>query len=443
MRQKNLFLIVSALFVLVWVLLLLVVYKAGSTKLFYLTEGVLLFSLFFLIYFYRKIIKPLDTIATGLNLLREQDFSSRLSPVGQREVDKIVNIFNRMMVQLKDERLRLREQNHFLDLLIQASPMGVIILDFDNRVTMINPSARAILGCGDDCLNKNITEIDIPLMREIASTEQGQTRTLKISGIEVYSLSRLSFQDRGFAHPFVLIEPLTEQLHKAERNAYEKVIRMIAHEVNNTMGGITSILETAKDMLHYSTNETFKNDAVEISEAMLVCEERGRRLSSFITRFAEVVKIPVPQLQQCDLNESARYCARFVENGCRERNIVLSMQLHNDVIPVCIDVALFEQVLVNILKNSIESIGGNGGHITISTAVHPVSIVICDDGHGIDAEVAQQLFTPFFTTKSNGQGIGLMFTREVLTAHGCKFSLETAADGYTRFTIEFVESSFR
>lgn len=437
MRQKNIFLVVSALLVLAWVALLVVVYRGCSSRLFYAVEAVALFSMFFLVYFYRKIIKPLDTIATGLNLLREQDFSSRLSPVGQREADKIVDIFNRMMAQLKDERLRLREQNHFLDLLIKASPMGVIILDFDNRITMINPSAKGMLGCGDDCLGRNIADIDIPLMRHIALIPQGETLTVKISGIEVYSLSRLSFQDRGFAHPFVLIEPLTEQLHKAERNAYEKVIRMIAHEVNNTMGGITSILETAKDMLHTATSETFVDDAAEIGEAMLVCEERGRRLSSFITRFAEVVKIPAPQLQPCDLNDSARYCARFVEGLCRAKGIELSMQLHTGGVPVSIDVALFEQVLVNILKNSVESIGGKGGRIIISTTAQPASIVICDNGRGISAEVSQLLFTPFFTTKSDGQGIGLMFTREVLTAHGCKFSLETASDGLTRFTIEF------
>lgn len=436
MRQKNIFVAISALLVLAWVVLLVIVYDRCSIKLFYATEGVALFSMFFLVYFYRKIIKPLDTIATGLNLLREQDFSSRLSPVGQREADKIVDIFNRMMTQLKDERLRLREQNHFLDLLIQASPMGVIILDFDNRITMINPSAKSMLNCDDDCLNKKIDDIDIPLCSEIASTTQGEIRTVKISGIEIYSISRLSFQDRGFAHPFVLIERLTEQLHKAERNAYEKVIRMIAHEVNNTMGGITSILETAKDMLQSSTNETFANDTVEIGEAMQVCEERGLMLSKFITRFADVVKIPSPQLQQCDLNDSARYCVRFMEGICREKGISLSMNLYNGSVPVNIDVTLFEQVLVNIVKNSVESLE-RGGEIIISTTAQPSTIVISDNGRGIGSDAAQQIFTPFFTTKSNGQGIGLMFTREVLAAHGCKFSLKTDEDGYTRFTIEF------
>ena len=93
----------------------------------YIVEGIIAFILVFLFIFYRKIVKPMNIIGSGMELLREQDFSSRLSKVGQYEADRIVNVFNRMMEQLKNERLRLREQNHFLDLLIQASPMGVVI----------------------------------------------------------------------------------------------------------------------------------------------------------------------------------------------------------------------------------------------------------------------------------------------------------------------------
>lgn len=99
------------------------------------------FSLIVLFYFYRKVVKPLNSIASGMDLLREQDFSSRLASVGQAEADRIVEMFNRMMDQLKNERLRLREQNHFLDLLINVSPMGVIILTFDEQISMLNAAA--------------------------------------------------------------------------------------------------------------------------------------------------------------------------------------------------------------------------------------------------------------------------------------------------------------
>ena len=119
------------------------IYLAGKmqTTHLYVVEGIIVFILLYLAVFYRKIVKPMSTIGSGMELLREQDFSSRLSRVGQYEADRIVNVFNRMMEQLKNERLRMREQNHFLDLLIQASPMGVVIMTLDGEVSQLNPMA--------------------------------------------------------------------------------------------------------------------------------------------------------------------------------------------------------------------------------------------------------------------------------------------------------------
>ena len=436
MRQKNKFILVTALLITVWAVLLLLVYKYADSKLFYAAEGVCLLTLLFIVYFYRKIIKPLDTIAIGMNLLQEQDFSSRLAPVGQREVDRIVTLFNRMMSQLKDERLRVREQNYFLDLLINASPAAVIILDFEDRISMLNPAAKIMTGCDDMCIGKKLNDINSALIQEVLTVEQGTTRTIKLNGIHIYSVARLSFQDRGFAHPFILIERLTEEFHKAERNAYEKVIRMIAHEVNNTMGGITSILGTTKEMMLCTVPGTLQDEKNDIVDAIQVCEERGLMLGKFISRFSDVVKIPSPQLQQYNINDCVRYCVRFMEKICTERNIRLCLNIEVEPLYLNIDAVLIEQVLVNIVKNSVESIG-EGGEIIITSKSHPATLIVCDNGAGIPASVAQQLFTPFFTTKKCGQGIGLMFIREVLVAHNSTFSLRTDKDGLTRFTIEF------
>ena len=144
MKLKFLFFFLALLLTAVWTILLVLTLKERGA-LFYIGEGVITFSLVFLVYFYRKVVKPLDIIGNGMELLREQDFSSRLTPVGQKEADRIVLVFNRMMEQLKDERLRLREQNHFLDLLVSASPMGVVILTLDGHISMLNAAALRFL----------------------------------------------------------------------------------------------------------------------------------------------------------------------------------------------------------------------------------------------------------------------------------------------------------
>ena len=374
--------------------------------------------------------KPLNSIGSGMELLREQDFSSRLSPVGQYEADRIVNVFNRMMEQLKNERLRLREQNNFLDLLIKASPMGVILTTLDEDLSELNPMAQKMLGVRqEDVLGKKMNEIDSLLAAELANVPKGETATVRLNDSNIYRCTHSSFIDRGFQHPFFLIESLTDEVMKAEKKAYEKVIRMIAHEVNNTTAGITSTLDTVEQAL--SAEEGMDD----ICDVMRVCIERCFSMSRFITRFADVVKIPEPTLTPVDLNDLAFTCKRFMEGMCADRNIKLRLEIDETLKEVKMDASLFEQVLVNIIKNAAESIEKDG-EIIVRT-LSPATIEVVDNGKGISKEVEAKLFSPFFSTKPNGQGIGLIFIREVLMRHGCTFSLRTYADGLTRFRILF------
>lgn len=397
---------------------------------FYIGEGLVLFILCYLPFFYRKIVKPLNSIGSGMELLREQDFSSRLSPVGQYEADRIVNVFNRMMEQLKNERLRLREQNNFLDLLIKASPMGVILTTLDEDLSELNPMAQKMLGVRqEDVLGRKMNEIDSPLAAELANVPKGETVTVRLNDSNIYRCTHSSFIDRGFQHPFFLIESLTDEVMKAEKKAYEKVIRMIAHEVNNTTAGITSTLDTVEQAL---STEGGMDD---ICDVMRVCTERCFSMSRFITRFADVVKIPEPTLTPVDLNDLAFTCKRFMEGMCADRNIKLRLEIDETLKEVKMDASLFEQVLVNIIKNAAESIEKDG-EIIVRT-LSPATIEVVDNGKGISKETEAKLFSPFFSTKPNGQGIGLIFIREVLMRHGCTFSLRTYADGLTRFRILF------
>ena len=431
MKLKSLFFILAFLLAVVWAVLLFIATKENGWR-FYLIEGLITLSLIYLVYFYRKVIKPLNSIAGGMDLLRAQDFSSRLAPVGQREADRIVQVFNRMMDQLKEERLRLREQNHFLDLLISASPMGVIILTLDEKISMTNKAALEFMDEGpeENLIGKGMDELNGTLAEELKRLPKGATETIRLSNSRIYRCSRLSFIDRGFAHPFYLIESLTSDVMKAEKKAYEKVIRMIAHEVNNSVAGIASTLDTVNDAL-----QTI-DDTEDLQEVMKVCIERSFSMSRFITNFADVVKIPEPQLEEVSLNDRVFACKRFMENVCQSRDIDLQMNLCEENPTVSIDTSLFEQVLINIIKNAAESIGEKGC-ITIRTSASPLMLEIGDTGQGISKETETMLFTPFFSTKPNGQGIGLIFIREVLMKHNCNFSLRTYPDGITRFRICF------
>ena len=192
MKLKNLFFLLALLLLGAWGILFFFVLKEKGT-LVYVGEAVVTVSLIVLVYFYRKVVQPLNSIANGMDLLREQDFSSRLAPVRQAEADRIVDMFNRMMDQLKNERLRLREQNHFLDLLINVSPMGVVILDFDGKISMLNAAALRFLGytAADELVGKRFQDLDAPLAGEIARLPKDTVDTIRLSDAMIYRCSRV------------------------------------------------------------------------------------------------------------------------------------------------------------------------------------------------------------------------------------------------------------
>ena len=430
MRVRT-FLIVFTLLVVVGVALLVCRMWLGVAVSDYvlLADGVLLLGV--LLLFRWQIVEPLHLMETGMLLLREQDFSSRLRRVGQTDADNIVDVFNRMMDALKAERLHVREQNQLFDLIFRSSPMGILILDLDRRVDSVNPSGERLLGVSLEAVRgKRLDECSFDLCEDLCSLAMDEVRTVRLTDSNIYRCSRQSFLNGGFRHTFYLVEMLTEEVSQAERKAYEKVIRMIAHEVNNTVAGVTSTLDTLETAMEDMP------DSAELCELMRVCIERCYNMGRFITNFADVVKIPDPILVHSDLNEVVRVNMQFLETMCGERRIALVMHLSPEPVWVDLDVVLFQQVLVNIFKNAVESIGQEGTVYIRTSAGSPV-LEVADTGRGIDKETASKLFSPFFSTKPNGQGIGLMLVREVLMKHHCTFSLRTGDDGLTRFTIHF------
>lgn len=430
MRVRT-FLIVFTLLVVVGVALLVCRMWLGVAVSDYvlLADGVLLLGV--LLLFRWQIVEPLHLMETGMLLLREQDFSSRLRRVGQTDADNIVDVFNRMMDALKAERLHVREQNQLFDLIFRSSPMGILILDLDRRVDSVNPSGERLLGVSLEAVRgKRLDECSFDLCEDLCSLAMDEVRTVRLTDSNIYRCSRQSFLNGGFRHTFYLVELLTEEVSQAERKAYEKVIRMIAHEVNNTVAGVTSTLDTLETAMEDMP------DSAELCELMRVCIERCYNMGRFITNFADVVKIPDPILVHSDLNEVVRVNMQFLETMCGERRIALVMHLSPEPVWVDLDVVLFQQVLVNIFKNAVESIGQEGTVYIRTSAGSPV-LEVADTGRGIDKETASKLFSPFFSTKPNGLGIGLMLVREVLMKHHCTFSLRTGDDGLTRFTIHF------
>jgi nitrogen fixation/metabolism regulation signal transduction histidine kinase len=258
-------------------------------------------------------------------------------------------------------------------------------------------------------------------------------RRLKVSRAELF--------DRGFPRHFLSIEELTEELRASDKAAYGKLIRMMSHEVNNTTGAVNSLLASCR---RYA-EQLSPTDRNEFETALDVAVRRTSHMNQFMRGFADVVRIPPPARTPQNLYRVLDDIVRLVEPEATSRQIRIDLVRAESFPDVICDASQMEQALVNVIRNAMEAIGSNG---TISLRTDDLApshgvpaLIIEDSGPGFSADTARQLFTPFFTTKENGQGIGLTVVREILEAHGFDYSFESTAGEPTRFSIFFAAGS--
>jgi two-component system, NtrC family, nitrogen regulation sensor histidine kinase NtrY len=411
------------------VTLVLTFFIFRDNKIFFIAAEVLiLFSVYLSWQLYNELILPLKTLLQGADAIRDRDFNIKFLLTGKYEMDKLINVYNAMMDQLRQERIQQEQQHFFLEKLIHTSPTGIIILDYDQNIHQLNPRARQILGLEEKAiLGKPVHDLSNPLTQEISKLQSGESKTINPNGIETYKLQKSHFIDRGFPRYFVMIEELTAEILAAEKKAYGKVIRMMAHEVNNTIGPVNSILQ--------STLQTQQNDT-RVNNALQVAIDRNNSLNIFMRNFADVVRLPVPNKKTTDLHRLIQQLSQLMFLKAGEKEIDFRFNLDTSPVFISADTQQMELVLINIVKNAIEAIEEKGT-ITFITSSRPKQLIIRDTGKGIPAAVADQLFDPFFSTKTDGQGIGLTLIKEILVEHGFQFLLKTPKAGTTDFAIYF------
>lgn len=360
----------------------------------------------------RAVRKPLQAVSNGIYLLREQDFSSRLRRVGQPDADRVVDFFNSLMATMKEERLKTKQRHKLLTLLIERSPMGVAMCDFDGNIESTN-----------DAFDRFATPALKQALDELAD---GETRTVRFGAEGIYRISRLWIMDSGFRRPFFLVEQLADEIIEAEKNIFNRIVRTLGHEINNTLGSVISVTDSLASI---------HADDPEVSAVLHSCTDRCSGLVRFVSSYADIVKLPEPDFIDLDLNGFVAEMLPFLRTLLPD-NIRLDTRLSADAPTVKADPVLLERVVVNAVKNSVESIAAASGTVTLATSA--ATLTVSDDGPGLTPEAAEAVFSPFFSTKRNGRGLGLMLIAEITRRHhaGCTLATD-AATGLTSLTIDF------
>jgi PAS domain S-box-containing protein len=398
-------------------------------------EGFFLLSFIIGFVLIRSMFKPFDLVITGSELIEEGDFTSKFRNTGQPELDQLISLYNQMIKKLRNERLNLEERHLFLYKLLEATPSGVIILDYDGGIEMVNPSAERLLEASKEELKgKKIYELQTPLAGNLDTLRSEKSVVLSYRGNRRIKCTKSQFIDKGFPRFFVLLEELTEEIRQSEKSAYEKLIRLLSHEVSNSVGAVNSLLQSCV----YYIDQIRDTDRDDFETAVNISISRLGNLNQFMKGYADIIRLPEPTLHKSNVMELVQNCAVLFRGESDEKRISWQWEFQAELPPIDLDRNQMEQVFVNIIKNAMEAIETDGT-ITVRTgnSTQKYHLIIEDTGSGISEDVRRNLFTPFFSTKDYGQGIGLTLVQEILNRHNFEFSLEGKPGGPTQFTIYF------
>ena len=343
---------------------------------------------------------------------RDGDFSFGITWDKASDLIELVDAHNALGNALREQRLALVQRELLLDTMVQNTPVAMVLVDASRRVVLGNLAARRMLGEGRRLEGRAFEDVlakaDTALQEAFERGADGMFTVGSDDDEDIYHLSRRGFRLNGRSHELILLRQLTAELRRQEVQTWKKVIRVISHELNNSLAPIASLAHSGAELLRRGQYER-------LPAALATIEERARHLEGFIRDYARFAKLPAPRSMPVEWS-------RFLAQLRTQVDFVADVQPEDGV--GRFDVAQMEQALLNLLKNAHES-GTPADEVRASVRRTPEGwrIDTLDRGSGMNDAVLANALLPFYSTKRHGTGLGLALAREIAEAHGGRIAL--------------------
>ena len=372
------------------------------------------FGLGFILSSREHVVRPLQTMTNLLAALREGDYSIRAR--GARENDALGEALlevNALGETLRLQRLGAFEATALLRTVMTEIDVAVFTFDPERRLRLVNRAGENLLGRPmDKLLGHHASDLGLTAVFD-ANVDAPLTLNFP-GGSGRWGIRRSTFRERGLPHELIVLTDLSRTLREEERNAWQRLVRVLGHEMNNSLAPIKSIAGSLENLiLRDPPPPDWQDDA---RSGLNVIATRAESLSRFMQAYARLARLPPPQKEKFDLGQLVRRVATL------ETRLMVHV-LPSPEIAIVADAAQIEQLLINILHNAVEASLETGGGVAAGwrEAGDCVEVFVQDEGPGVMNPA--NLFVPFFTTKPGGSGIGLTLSRQIAEAHGGSLTL--------------------
>ncbi|WP_323757678.1 sensor histidine kinase [Roseivirga sp.] len=397
----------------------------------------------------RAVEKTNREISGFLNSIKYDDFTATYPTEGHSaSVDRLYQEFNSVIKKFREIRADKEANYHYFRTIVQHVGIGLITFNKKGDIQIINSSAKKLIGVEAIQNIFELSKVSPKLVESLVKLKTGGSDLIEFTqdGTHIQlSIYVIELVLRGEEFKLVSVQNIQSELEEKEMDAWQNLIRVLTHEIMNSVTPLSSLAATVKDNLVDNIEDDVpieKEELEDIYLAVQTIERRSQGLIRFVSDFRNLTKIPQPKVATESVAKVLEHIQVLFNHELAAKNIKISFSIEPINLAISIDKELIDQVLINILQNAVHALEETTEekHIVVRAFVNEYNrptIVIRDNGCGIDEEALSKIFIPFFTTKKQGSGIGLSLSKQIMRKHGGGITVKSVMNEGTEFTLRF------